>query len=49
MKKHVGKKLQEWVDDGVEGVNTLVSRLSSHMRQKEQASKYAAMPDVDFL
>jgi len=49
MKKHVGKKLQEWVDNGVEGANTLVDRFSSHMRQKEQTSKDAAMPDVDFL
>ena len=41
MKKHVGKKLQEWVDNGVEGAATLVSRLVPYM--EKQAGKVGGM------
>jgi len=34
MKKHVGKNLQKWVDNGVEGANTLVSRLVPYIKDK---------------
>ena len=34
MKKHVGKKLQEWVDNGVEGADILVSRLVPYMEKR---------------
>ena len=36
IKKHVGKKLQEWVDNGVEGADVLVSRIVSYLRKENK-------------
>ena len=49
MKKHVGKKLQEWVDNGVEGADILVSRLSHQIRQKEFMSEGSGTQNMDFF
>ena len=49
MKKHVGKKLQEWVDNGVEGADILVSRLAHQIRQKEFMSEGSGTQNMDFF
>ena len=49
IRKRVGKKVETWVKDGVEGANTLVSRLAHRMRQEEFVSDDAGMPDLDLF
>jgi nitrate reductase alpha subunit len=49
IRKRVGKKVETWVKDGVEGANTLVSRLAHRMRQGEFVSEGAGMPDLDLF
>jgi len=49
IRKRVGKKVETWVKDGVEGADALVSRLAHHMRQEEFMSEGAGMPDLDLF
>jgi len=49
IRKRVGKKLETWVKEGVEGADVLVSRLAYRMRHEELMSEGAGMPDLDLF
>jgi ankyrin repeat protein len=49
IRKRVGKKVETWVKDGVEGADILVSRLAHRMRQEEFVSDDAGMPDLNLF